>query len=251
MASLPFAQFLASKEPLWTRTQGDQRRTQMEVADCLAASTRDSRSLANEIAFFRQNHAHYLLKGLHRLPGGYACLDASRPWLVYWSLHALTLLDDADENGDDAANTFVDGDVDAIDYNAPMITAELRANTIDFLRRCQHPDGGFGGGPQQHAHVAPTYAAISALATLGGTDALDVVDRPRLYAFLMRMKHASGGFTTTDGGEVDTRGSYCAVAVGRWCDLLFVAFISVLFLRSASALVAFIHLCSLFMLLLR
>ena len=36
----------------------------------------------------------------------------------------------------------------------------------------QHPEGGFGGGPYQLAHLAPTYAAVSALVTLGGPDAL-------------------------------------------------------------------------------
>ena len=38
--------------------------------------------------------------------------------------------------------------------------------------RMQHPEGGFGGGPYQLAHLAPTYAAVSALVTLGGTEAL-------------------------------------------------------------------------------
>ncbi len=36
----------------------------------------------------------------------------------------------------------------------------------------QHPEGGFGGGPYQLAHLAPTYAAVAALVTLGGQDAL-------------------------------------------------------------------------------
>lgn len=36
----------------------------------------------------------------------------------------------------------------------------------------QHPEGGFGGGPYQLAHLAPTYAAVAALVTLGGEDAL-------------------------------------------------------------------------------
>ena len=37
---------------------------------------------------------------------------------------------------------------------------------IDFLAACQHSDGGFGGAPGQLAHLAPTYAALAALATL-------------------------------------------------------------------------------------
>jgi protein farnesyltransferase subunit beta len=34
----------------------------------------------------------FLLKGLHNLSEGYSCLDASRPWLVYWIVHSLELL---------------------------------------------------------------------------------------------------------------------------------------------------------------
>jgi hypothetical protein len=41
----------------------------------------------------------------------------------------------------------------------------------------QHPEGGFGGGPYQLAHLAPTYAAVSALVTLGGADALSGTGR--------------------------------------------------------------------------
>lgn len=32
---------------------------------------------------------------------------------------------------------------------------------------CQHPNGGFGGGPRQNAHLLPTYAAVLALAVVG------------------------------------------------------------------------------------
>jgi prenyltransferase beta subunit len=46
-----------------------------------------------------------------------------------------------------------------------------------FLSSCQHPQGGYGGGPGQLAHLAPTYAAASALLTLGGQEALSSIDR--------------------------------------------------------------------------
>ena len=48
---------------------------------------------------------------------------------------------------------------------------------VAFLNSCQHPEGGYGGGPGQLAHLAPTYAAVSALLTLGGEDALGSIDR--------------------------------------------------------------------------
>jgi protein farnesyltransferase subunit beta len=46
-----------------------------------------------------------------------------------------------------------------------------------FLSSCQHPEGGYGGGPGQLAHLAPTYAAVSALLTLGGQEALSSINR--------------------------------------------------------------------------
>ena len=41
----------------------------------------------------RQQHVAYLRAGLETLSAGHAALDASRPWLCYWILHALALLD--------------------------------------------------------------------------------------------------------------------------------------------------------------
>ena len=129
-------------------------------------------------------------------PVGFIALDASRTWLVYWVLHSLALL------------------------QAPLPDAPSRADIVAFLAACQHPEGGFGGGPYQLAHLAPTYAAVAALVTLGGDDALRVVDRLRLQAFLLRMcvpPERGGGMTMHEGGEVDVRGCYCALAV---CHML-------------------------------
>lgn len=86
---------------------------------------------------------------------------------------------------------------------------------MSFLRRCQHPRGGFGGGPQQMAHVATTYAATAALVTLGGPEALGSLDRAALLGFLGRMvlpPGRGGGFSVHDGGEADLRACYCSVA---------------------------------------
>ncbi len=70
------------------------------------------------LSFIRQN------RGLGHLPGAFHCLDASRPWLVYWILHSMELLGQKPE--------------------------ETTRNAVrDFLKRCQNPGGGFGGGPGQ------------------------------------------------------------------------------------------------------
>jgi hypothetical protein len=41
----------------------------------------------------REAHVAYLHTGLKDLPAGFIALDASRPWIAYWVLHALALLD--------------------------------------------------------------------------------------------------------------------------------------------------------------
>lgn len=46
-----------------------------------------------------------------------------------------------------------------------------------FHIRCQCPDGGFGGGPGQRAHLAPTYAAINTLCIIGTEKAYNVINR--------------------------------------------------------------------------
>jgi protein farnesyltransferase subunit beta len=53
----------------------------------------------------------------------------------------------------------------------------MYCSVIAQLKRCQHPDGGFGGGAGQISHLAPTYAAVNALAIIGTQAAYDAIDR--------------------------------------------------------------------------
>ncbi|NWW95217.1 FNTB farnesyltransferase, partial [Rhynochetos jubatus] len=100
----------------------------------------------------REKHLHYLKRGLRQLSEAYECLDASRPWLCYWILHSLELLDEP-------------------------LPQSVASDVCQFLSRCQSPQGGFGGGPGQHPHLAPTYAAVSALCIIGTEEAFGVIDR--------------------------------------------------------------------------
>lgn len=81
--------------------------------------------------------------------------------------------------------------------------------------RCQNEDGGFGGGPGQLSHLAPTYAAVCALITLGQSTAYEVINRKELKKFLKRVKQPNGSFAMHVDGETDIRGAYCAIAVAR------------------------------------
>lgn len=210
-----------------------------------------------EVRLMREMHVAYIRKGMSGLSSGYVSLDASRPWLVYWMVHALDLLD-----------------------SMPEVPLLLRC--IDTLSRCQNTTehtsstrtitgeigarkgmaglsiGGFCGGPQQMPHCAPTYAGVLALLSIGGTPgiregpvithennnnknssennsdgtttagtpagtgnkAYDVIDRAALYRFFLAMKDESGGFTMHDSGEVDVRGTYTVIAIAHLCNIL-------------------------------
>lgn len=145
----------------------------------------DAEELTETLRLLRSVHVTYLHSGLGKLGSGYAALDASRPWIVYWIVHSLALL---------GADLPPDGP------NAQQV--------IEFLKCCQSPTGGFGGGPMQLAHLAPTYAAVCALVTLGGEAALKAVDRNAARAFLLRMAippSRGGGFSVHDGRQGKAR----------------------------------------------
>lgn len=128
----------------------------------------------------RAVHVAYVQGGLGQLSPGFAALDASRPWICYWLVHSLALLD------------------------APMPASVSGDDVVAFLAHCQHPQGGFGGSPLQPAHLAPTYAAVSAAVTIGSKRAYEMVDREALWRFLLRMcvpPERGGGITVHDGEE--------------------------------------------------
>lgn len=142
------------------------------------------------IALDRINHAEFLKRSLERLSKAYQSLHASQPWLCYWIVHGLTVL------------------------NQP-IDDHLKSRVCKHLSRCQQKTGGFGGGVQQFAHLATTYAAVNCLCDLGTEEAYKVIDRKALISFLRRMKNEDGSFSMHEGGEADTRSVYCAASVAK------------------------------------
>eukprot|EP01032_Pedospumella_encystans_P021557 gene21557-24443_t len=147
-----------------------------------------------EIRLLRSLHAIYLTNGLQHLSGGFVSLDASRPWICYWIIHALYLLN-----------------------REPTFMYPRVINTLKFM---QNKYGGFGGGPSQITHCAPNYAAVLTLCTIGTPAALEIIDRPAMYSYFLSLKSPSGGFMIHTDGEVDSRGTYTVIAVARVLNIL-------------------------------
>ncbi|KAH8725071.1 terpenoid cyclases/protein prenyltransferase alpha-alpha toroid [Phaeosphaeriaceae sp. PMI808] len=135
----------------------------------------------------RERHAKMLKKAVEDYPAQFAQMDASRPWMVYWSLQSMTALG-----------------LDIHPYQKRV------AHTFSLA---QHPTGGYGGGYGQLPHLACTYASVLSLAIAGGKDTYESIDRKAMWHFLGRMKQADGGFTMAEGGEEDIRGAFCAMIV--------------------------------------
>nr|CCA25568.1 prenyltransferaselike protein putative [Albugo laibachii Nc14] len=142
----------------------------------------------------RDKHVEFLKRGLSHLSGGFFTLDASRPWLCYWMLHGLQLLETP--------------------------PTEIYDRIIKTFQHFWHSDGGFGGGPMQVGHTATTYAACLSLAIIGTPEALNAVDRSSLHAFFLKRKHSSGAFSAHEGGEVDVRVTYCVISIASLYGIL-------------------------------
>ncbi|XP_043203524.1 protein farnesyltransferase subunit beta-like isoform X1 [Amphibalanus amphitrite] len=183
-------QYRLDDEGVPTDTSMNQKKVEDTIEECLSKFF-DRASVDPELPkLAREHHIELLCRSLSYLSGNYECLDASRPWLCYWILHAL----------------------DVLGHTLPV---EQVDTVTAFLARCQSAEGGFGGGPGQLPHLAATYAAVSALASLGTEAAYQVIDRPGLRRFLRRCLNSDGSFSMHDDGEVDIRGAYCAAAVAR------------------------------------
>ncbi|XP_050442858.1 protein farnesyltransferase subunit beta [Adelges cooleyi] len=139
---------------------------------------------------YKPIHLSYIRSHLFKLPQNYECLDSSRPWLCYWLCQSLALLN----------------------YE---LTSEEKSNVVSFLSKCQHETGGFSGGPNQMPHLAPTYAAVSALCLIGTEEAFNTINRKKLHSFLMSLRMPNGSFCMTKYGESDIRAVYCAVTVAQ------------------------------------
>ncbi|KAF4310962.1 Prenyltransferase/squalene oxidase [Botryosphaeria dothidea] len=175
-------------DPLKTKTSEDQRETVEKILPFHNENPFKLKLNSHGVPhLLREHHLAYAVDGLSDYPAPFVAMDASRPWIPYWSLFAISVL------GQD--------------------TSEFREGAVEMYRPLQSPTGGYGGGHGQSPHVITSYATVIALVILGGEEAYDLTDRKAMWHFLGRMKQADGGFTVTAGGEEDIRGAYCAMVI--------------------------------------
>ncbi|KZV63174.1 terpenoid cyclases/Protein prenyltransferase [Peniophora sp. CONT] len=147
----------------------------------------------------KNSHLQFLVRNfVQGFPARYSSQDASQPWLMFWTLQSFSTL----QVGIDPTN---------------------KQRAIDTIMRWQHPDGGFGGGPGQAAHLLPTYASVCSLAIVGRPGpggGWDQIDKEKLYKFFMSLKQPDGSFIVSHHGEVDVRGIYCLLVTAYLLNIV-------------------------------
>ena len=234
------------------------------------------------IRLVRSAHINYLSNALSEpLSRGFISLDASHPWMIYWCLHSLDLLQHFDPPSDTSLDSGGINDLETLqksqllkrivstlkhcwtDVPLQFDIDDVKMNTkLSQLHKIQQQQedisstdaegtnekieiigGGFGGGPQQMPHCAPTYAAVLSLciiASIGcgqedtmnkshnpyheaGKLAMELLNEKRLpmYAFFLTLREHEDGeriaFRMHHDGEIDVRATYCILTP---CHLL-------------------------------
>lgn len=142
----------------------------------------------------RTQHIEFLRQTIGKLPGAFAALDASRPWMIYWSVNALCIL------GQDIS--------------------DLKDYANETILQCLCPTGGIGGNVGQNPHLAPSYAGINTLAITGNEKTWNQIDKALFYNWLLKLKQPNGGFLMHEGGECDVRAVYCAMSIASLLGIL-------------------------------
>ncbi|KAI3626077.1 hypothetical protein CBS9595_001438 [Malassezia furfur] len=195
-----------------TQTSIDQKHTEESIYELVAPFEKGASPLP---ALRRREHAAFLSRILEPLPARYVSFDSNRAWLLYWIAHSLDLM------------------------GLPL-TGAKQARAISTLLHFQDTErGGFGGGPGQMGHLMSTYAAVCALAIVGGPGGMptahdieqgqsvevgrggwDCIEKHKMYAWMLRLKQPDGSFLVHEQGEIDVRATYCVLVVASLLGLV-------------------------------
>ncbi|BEI81978.1 hypothetical protein CcaverHIS002_0211380 [Cutaneotrichosporon cavernicola] len=191
---LQSSRFIAPPYPgdgVYTKTLDDQRDTEdaiVDVVDRQSPADVPRAGLQDATTILRSpEHVRFLGSTLFSLPAAYVALDASKPWLIFWTVHSYDVL-------------------------GVLLPQEIKNRATNTLLHFLHPSGGFSGGAANShiPHLLPTYAAVISLSLF----------RQSIYDFFMRCKRPDGSFVVCQGGEVDVRGTYCLLVVATLLDII-------------------------------
>ncbi|CAD8199800.1 unnamed protein product [Paramecium octaurelia] len=139
----------------------------------------------DKLELLADQHIKYCTKRLLNIGYSILYLDVGQPWCIYWPLNALSILQE-----------------DVSKYEDKI---------LQYLQQCKI--GGFGGGPYQFEHLAPTYSSLLSLFILGSPASLGLIDRQGLEKFFWSIQDPKekGSYLMHINGEADMRAVYIVV----------------------------------------
>lgn len=152
-------------------------------------------------------HSTYLRRAFGTLASSFVSLDSSRPWMLYWTLHGCDMLGDLPDS-------------------------HVLNGIVSTLQACwDHVGkdaGGFGGGPGQMAHCAPTYAAVLCLCIIATCHHPETAMRARDYLNQIRLPlrnwyvqlQEDGAYRMHFGGEIDVRATYTVLCCAKLLNII-------------------------------
>jgi len=202
-----------------------------ELDDGKATSKGNENTTITKIQLLRQKHSVFLSRPLYPkdlcpLPSSYISLDASKPWILYWTIHSLDLLSALPTTSDDSRLVRV-------------------LCTLESYWKDLREGGGFGGGPNQIPHCATSHAAVLCSTFLAGQAdnypkssemALELLQKKRkaLQSWFFTLRCGCDSESSSIGerhipsigcrmhhdGEVDVRATYTICAMASLLNIL-------------------------------
>lgn len=81
-------------------------------------------------------------------------------------------------------------------------------------------EGVFSGLYMDNGHLVSNYSAVMTIALIGTEEAYKLVDRQKIYKFLLGLKVKNGSFRTTKGMEYDIRATFTALLIAYSFNML-------------------------------
>lgn len=170
--------------------------------------TRGLLSLENcDVCLLYDAHGAYLRRAFGMLSSSFVSLDSSRPWMLYWTLHGCDMLGDLPE---------------------PQILNGIISTLEACWEQVGSEAGGFGGGPGQMAHCAPTYAAVLCLCIIATCQHEPTAKRALKYLDDIRLGlrkwysqlQEGGAYRMHFGGEIDVRATYTILCCAKLLNIV-------------------------------
>jgi protein farnesyltransferase subunit beta len=88
--ALPHTPLPSNAHP--SATLSEQSETEQLIAELLVLTTPVHATGDDATILRKEEHTQFLASTFFKLPAGYVALDASRPWLMFWTVHSLDIL---------------------------------------------------------------------------------------------------------------------------------------------------------------